>query len=492
MQKVRKLLCLLLCAAMLMSMSAVCFAANNKYSSWFKTNYDEINQLGLMPASFNGLDLTKGITRGEMCELAVYAFEKATGNDIDLSNENFTGFTDTNDENIVKAHLYGIVNGYEDGSFRPNQLLTRQEFFKLIENFCTAAAFSPTAADGALNGFADANKISSWAKESAQICVSYSYVQGTKLGNGTYLNPKGNTSRQEAMTMFLRCYKTIQWFYDENVKSATVVVDQINLNVTVTSVSKTMYVCQSGSINVRDSWTTGSTKVGELSYNASVTVTGITTTTSDGHQWYRIKYKGITAYVRADLLSDKKDSTVTPGGSTGNGGGTVSGSGTASEIANFAMSFIGYSYVWGGKSPSTGFDCSGLMYYVLTNYGYKMNRVANDQMSQGTYVPAAICRSATLSSSATAITPTTSACTSAAATSSTPLPRLRACVSTRWTNRITRRASSAADASSEYPKQNAAPSDMDGAVRLSFTGLPPRSARGGWRRRRACASPLSG
>ena len=216
--------------------------------------------------------------------------------------------------------------------------------------------------------------------------MSYSYVQGSKLGNGTYLNPKGNTSRQEAMTMFLRCYKTIQWFYDENVKSATVVVDQINLNVTVTSVSKTMYVCQSGSINVRDSWTTGSTKVGELSYNASVTVTGITTTTSDGHQWYRIKYKGITAYVRADLLSDKKDSTVTPGGSTGNGGGTVSGSGTASEIANFAMSFIGYSYVWGGMSPSTGFDCSGLMYYVLTQYGYSMKRVANDQMTQGTAI----------------------------------------------------------------------------------------------------------
>ena len=78
-----------------------------------------------------------------MCELAVYAFEKATGNDIDMSNETFTGFTDTSDENIVKAHLYGIVNGYEDGSFRPKQLLTRQEFFKLIENFCTAAAFSP-------------------------------------------------------------------------------------------------------------------------------------------------------------------------------------------------------------------------------------------------------------------------------------------------------------------------------------------------------------
>ena len=50
------------------------------------------------------------------------------------------------------------------------------------------------------------------------------------------------------------------------------------------------------------------------------------------------------------------------------------------------LSFIGYSYVWGGASPKTGFDCSGLMYYVLTQYGYSMNRVADDQMNQGTAV----------------------------------------------------------------------------------------------------------
>ena len=91
MRKARKPLCLLLCAVLLLSMSAAALGANNNYSSWFQTNYDEINKLGLMPASFNGLDLTKNITRGEMCELAVYAFEKATGNDIDMSNETFTG-----------------------------------------------------------------------------------------------------------------------------------------------------------------------------------------------------------------------------------------------------------------------------------------------------------------------------------------------------------------------------------------------------------------
>ena len=90
MRKGRKFLCLLLCAVLLLSMSAAALGANNKYSSWFQTNYDEINKLGLMPESFNGLDLTKNITRGEMCELAVYAFEKATGNDIDMSNETFS------------------------------------------------------------------------------------------------------------------------------------------------------------------------------------------------------------------------------------------------------------------------------------------------------------------------------------------------------------------------------------------------------------------
>ena len=79
MRKARKPLCLLLCAVLLLSMSAAALGANNNYSSWFQTNYDEINKLGLMPESFNGLDLTKNITRGEMCELAVYAFEKATG-----------------------------------------------------------------------------------------------------------------------------------------------------------------------------------------------------------------------------------------------------------------------------------------------------------------------------------------------------------------------------------------------------------------------------
>lgn len=34
-----------------------------------------------------------------------------------------------------------------------------------------------------------------------------------------------------------------------------------------------------------------------------------------------------------------------------------------------AAKYLGYPYVWGGSSPSTSFDCSGFVSYVLTNSG---------------------------------------------------------------------------------------------------------------------------
>ena len=45
MRKARKPLCLLLCAVLLLSMSSAALGANNNYSSWFQTNYDEILSL---------------------------------------------------------------------------------------------------------------------------------------------------------------------------------------------------------------------------------------------------------------------------------------------------------------------------------------------------------------------------------------------------------------------------------------------------------------
>ena len=57
-------------------------------------------------------------------------------------------------------------------------------------------------------------------------------------------------------------------------------------------------------------------------------------------------------------------------------------------MAEFALQFVGYPYVWAGKSPDVGFDCSGLTYYTYTHFGYPMHRVADDQTRNGVHVDA--------------------------------------------------------------------------------------------------------
>ena len=49
---------------------------------------------------------------------------------------------------------------------------------------------------------------------------------------------------------------------------------------------------------------------------------------------------------------------------------------TSKEVVNCAHKQIGIYYKWGGQSPKTGFDCSGLAYYC---HKYTIPRVSRDQ-----------------------------------------------------------------------------------------------------------------
>ena len=55
------------------------------------------------------------------------------------------------------------------------------------------------------------------------------------------------------------------------------------------------------------------------------------------------------------------------------------------RIVSVAKNCLGVPYVWGGESMS-GFDCSGLVYYVLRTLGYSPYRTASTQYKMGTYV----------------------------------------------------------------------------------------------------------
>ena len=46
------------------------------------------------------------------------------------------------------------------------------------------------------------------------------------------------------------------------------------------------------------------------------------------------------------------------------------------------MQFKGYRYVYGGASPS-GFDCSGMIYYIYKQFGYNVGRTCTAQYYNG-------------------------------------------------------------------------------------------------------------
>jgi peptidoglycan DL-endopeptidase CwlO len=57
------------------------------------------------------------------------------------------------------------------------------------------------------------------------------------------------------------------------------------------------------------------------------------------------------------------------------------------SVVSIALQYLGVPYVWGGSSPSTGFDCSGFVMYVFAQVGVSLPHHAASIYSYGTPVP---------------------------------------------------------------------------------------------------------
>jgi peptidoglycan DL-endopeptidase CwlO len=57
------------------------------------------------------------------------------------------------------------------------------------------------------------------------------------------------------------------------------------------------------------------------------------------------------------------------------------------SLVDYASSFLGKPYKYGCCSPASGFDCSGLTYYVFSHFGITVPRSAKDYMHFGTEIP---------------------------------------------------------------------------------------------------------
>ena len=131
------------------------------------------------------------------------------------------------------------------------------------------------------------------------------------------------------------------------------------------------------SVNIRAMPTTSSDPVDFCSEGTVVTVIGINT------GWYKVVHEGHTGYIRSDLMTiiEGTRSSASNSGSAPTGSAYVAPPANLAlgeRIAQFALGFLGTSYVWGGTSPA-GFDCSGFVNYTYGQFGYSITRVADSQ-----------------------------------------------------------------------------------------------------------------
>ncbi|WP_113930689.1 C40 family peptidase [Bacillus sp. P14.5] len=67
--------------------------------------------------------------------------------------------------------------------------------------------------------------------------------------------------------------------------------------------------------------------------------------------------------------------------------GSVSAASASTDIEEYSKQFVGVPYSWGGTTTS-GFDCSGFVTYVYSNYGVDLPRTSAGQYDSGTAINA--------------------------------------------------------------------------------------------------------
>jgi peptidoglycan DL-endopeptidase CwlO len=77
------------------------------------------------------------------------------------------------------------------------------------------------------------------------------------------------------------------------------------------------------------------------------------------------------------------DSGVSGSGDSSSGSGSAV---TGTSVVADAEQYLGVPYQWGGTSPTTGFDCSGLVQHVYADLGISLPRTSQEQVTAGTPV----------------------------------------------------------------------------------------------------------
>ena len=173
--------------------------ADVKPGDWFYEAVEYAAEKGLMNGVGNGLfEPDRAATRA-MIVTILYRLE---GEPVIRSGMPFDDVKESDwyAKAVSWAESKGIVNGFEDGTFRPNEPITREQLAAILYRYAQTKGQGFQGLWSFRLDFPDAGDVSPWATEA----MSWMVMQGVVNGKDGKLVPGGSASRAEVAAMLMR------------------------------------------------------------------------------------------------------------------------------------------------------------------------------------------------------------------------------------------------------------------------------------------------
>ena len=174
-----------------------------RQDAWYYADVSAVIESGLMNGVSDTLFAPEAAVRRS--ELAAILYR--------LSGETSTAsasFTDVPagswyEEFVAWASSAGVVNGFEDGSFRPNVDISREQAVTMLYRYARYKGL-PCTQRQALTGFVDEGQVSGYAREAMEWAVAVGLIQGR---GDQKIAPKDTILRCELCTILVRFQKLL-------------------------------------------------------------------------------------------------------------------------------------------------------------------------------------------------------------------------------------------------------------------------------------------
>ena len=166
-------------------------------NAWYSEAIAYVYNKGMMNGTEKGFEPNSATTRA----MIVTMLHRLNG----TPAAGLAGFADVAggqwySEAVAWAAANGVVNGYSDTKFAPNEEITREQLAAILYRYAQFKGLD-VSAKGDLSGFADGAAVSGWAQEAMQWAVGAELLNGNADGT---LAPAAGATRAEVAMILMR------------------------------------------------------------------------------------------------------------------------------------------------------------------------------------------------------------------------------------------------------------------------------------------------